>query len=389
MTRKLYWETPYEKEFDATIVEVRKEGVILDQTLFYPKSGGQANDRGLLKAGNLKVEINDISQDGEEIVHHLAPNFINQLKIGQKIRGEIDWEYRYGLMKAHTSQHLLSALILKKHNIATNQVYIEFEDVTLNLAKTISYEILKSALSEINKVFTIKNYEITGKTLPFEEAKKLAEKIRGDLPEHDNIRLIQAENYDLVCCGGTHVHNSTEIGPIFLYSFKKGKEIKYYVGKMAIETLSSLNVDLLDSADLLRQSITELKTAIKEQAKLVSELKKENNDLLIDNLKMISQLPEININDNPVYFLDSDIDNKILSKQFKNFPRNSILILSTKKNRVKILSKSKIILANEIIQRLIKKYGGKGGGSSQSAQCLLENRPKTLINDLKEYISQR
>lgn len=114
MTKKLFWTHPYEKEFEATIIAVKKKGVVLDQTLFYPRGGGQSFDRGILKVGNLTFEVKDVLRKDDEIIHYIPSKYKIRLKVGDKVRGVIDWVYRYVLMKAHTSQHIFSADILKK-----------------------------------------------------------------------------------------------------------------------------------------------------------------------------------------------------------------------------------------------------------------------------------
>ena len=382
MTKKLFWAHPYEKEFEATVIAVKKEGIILDQSLFYPRGGGQPSDRGILKVRDLIFEVEDILKKDDEILHQISSNSRGKLKVGEKIIGVIDWEYRYGLMKAHSSQHIFSAIILRKYNIETSQVYLDFEDVTINLAQKISYGQLKSTFQETNEICTLVNHEIVGQSISFEEAKKISKEIRGDLPKEDQIRLIRAENCDLVCCGGTHVLNSTEIGPLIIHSFKKGKEIKYFVGNKAIEILSELNVDLLNSANLLGQPITKIKETIEKQTNFISKLQQENMSLALKTLKIISDNPITTIKNVAIYILELEIDNKILNKEFKNFPSNSLLIINIGNNRIRVFSKSQ-----EIIQYLIGKYGGKGGGSNQSAQALLDNTPKEILSDLKSFLT--
>ena len=388
MTRKLFWMNSYEKEFEATIIAIRKEGVVLDQTLFYFEGGGQASDLGILKAGNLIFEIEHVLRKGNEIIHHIKSDFQDKLKVGEKVIGIIDWVYRYGLMKAHSSQHIFSAVILRKFNIETTRVSLDFEDVTLSLAQKISYNQLKSAFRETNEICTLDNHEIVGEIISFEEAENISNEIRGDIPREDQIRLIRAENCDLVCCGGTHVQNSIEIGPLIIYSFKKGKDIKYFVGNKAINMLSGLNIDLLNSTNLLGQPITKIKDTIEKQTNFVSKLQQENMSLAIKTLKLVSDNPITTIKNVTVYILELEIDNKILNKEFKNFPSNSLLIINIGHNRIKVLSKSQEIIANDVIQYLIVKYGGKGGGSNQSAQALLDNTPKEILSDLKSFLTQ-
>ena len=387
MTEPLFWKNPYKKEFEATIIGVKKEGVVLDQTLFYPGGGGQASDRGILKNGALTFKVDNVIKQENEIVHHIALDFQDQLKEGDIITGKIDWEYRYGLMKAHSSQHIFSAVILRKFNIETTRIDIEFEDVTLNLAQKINYDWLKSALIETNEICISVNHEIVGEIISFEDAEKISNEIRGVLPKEDQIRLIRAENCDIVCCGGTHVQNSIEIGPLIIYSFKKGKNLKYYVGNKAIKLLSELDVGILNSAQLLGQPINKINETIEKQTSIISKLQQENIDLAIKTMSILSKNPVITIKNIAIYILEIEIENIILSKEFYNFPLNSLLIINIGNNRIKVLSKCHEIMANDVIQYLTRTYGGKGGGSNQSAQALLDSKPKEILSDLKSFLT--
>jgi Ser-tRNA(Ala) deacylase AlaX len=387
MTKTLFWNSSYEKEFEATITDIKKGCVILDQTLFYPGGGGQASDRGFLKKGALTFKVDNVIKQKNEIIHHIASDFQDQLKMGDIITGKIDWEYRYGLMKAHSSQHIFSAVILRKFNIETTRVNIEFEDVTLSLAQKISYNQLKSAFTETNEICILVNHEIVGEIISFEDAEKLSNEIRGILPKEDQIRLVRAENCDIVCCGGTHVQNSIEIGPLIIYSFKKGKTLKYYVGNKAIKFLSELDIDILNSAQLLGQPVNKINETIEKQTSIISKLQQENIDLAIKTINILSKNPVTTIKNIAIYILEIEIENKILNKEFKNFPSNSLLIITVGDNRVKVLSKSQEIIANDVIQYLIRKYGGKGGGSNHSAQAFLDSRPKEILSDLQSFLT--
>ena len=387
MTEPLFWKNPYIKEFEATIIGVKKEGVVLDQTLFYPGGGGQASDRGILKNGALTFKVDNVYKQENEIVHHIALDFQDQLKEGDIITGKIDWEYRYGLMKAHSSQHIFSAVILKDYNIETAQIYLGFEDVTIKFAQEINYELLKPALQEINDICISDTRKILTNTFSYEEAKKLTHNIRGEIPNEDPVRLVQVENCDTVCCGGIHLQNSTEIGPLYIYEFKRGNEIKYYLGNKASKLLSESNIDVLNIAKLLEQPVTKIKEVIERRSNLISNLQVKNMNFALKILEIMSQNALATINDVAVNILNLEIDNKILKKQFKNFPSNSLLVIITEDKRVIILSNSQYVIANNLLDYLVKKYGGKGGGSKLSAQGSFETKPKDLLLALKSFLA--
>src|SRR5215472_3871663 len=120
MTRKLYWEQPYSKEFQGKVVAKEGNKIELDQTLFYPRGGGVSFDIGTL--GERKVV--ETLKDGDRIVHGLDSG--DGIDIGQTVAGRIDWDRRHRLMKMHTAGHLLSALFYKFNcRITGNQIDVD------------------------------------------------------------------------------------------------------------------------------------------------------------------------------------------------------------------------------------------------------------------------
>ena len=230
MSKKLFWENAYDTKFSAKVVSIGEKGILLDKTLFYPESGNQSSDRGYLEINDHRFRVEKVTKEGEDILHHVSPDFKKKINIGDKVEGEIDWEFRYGLMKAHSSQHILSAIIKSKYNIDTVRANLNFEDVNLQLSQEISYDQLKEVLLEVNRICTSNNLKINSKIVLHDEAEKISEKIRSIIPNESQVRLMEIEGLDLVCCGGTHVRNTSEIGEIFIYDFKKGTEIKFFCG---------------------------------------------------------------------------------------------------------------------------------------------------------------
>ena len=108
MTEKLYLqdiEAAYARQFDATVVDVSENTVVLDRTLFYPLGGGQHWDTGVLSGPNGEIQVSEVRGRGD--VHHTVEEG-HQLTVGDEVRGTIDWETRYAHMRMHTAQHLVS-----------------------------------------------------------------------------------------------------------------------------------------------------------------------------------------------------------------------------------------------------------------------------------------
>ena len=388
MTKKLYWENPYETKFTATVLSIQENGVVLDKTLFYPESGNQLSDRGTLRIANIEFKIEKVTKEDNEIVHIISSEFKDKIKIGTKVEGQIDWEYRFGLMKTHSSQHIFSAVLKKLYNIDTIRALLNFEEVYLQISQKIDYKKLKTVLSEVNKITTSQNSLISAEIIEYEQAKKRASKIRSKIPNETEIRLIEIENLDLVCCGGTHVQNTVEIGNIFIYDFKKGNEIRYYVGNKAVATSSDINVDLINLANSLNVPILKLADLVRKRLDLLDLVQNQQKELSYQFLDAISKSPNKVIHGIQLHYFDFEIDIKVLNKSLDNFSQNSVIIGKIGKNKVRIFSLSDKIDANEILQKTIQMYGGKGGGNAKSAQAALKKMPEDLLFEIEQLINK-
>ena len=383
MTEKLYWDNPYETSFTAEVITIAPEGVILDKTLFYPQGGGQDCDRGRLKKEELIFKIETVSKKGEDIIHHISSSDKGKIKEGDLISGEIDWNYRYGVMRAHSSQHILSALIKNKFDIDTAHATISFEEVSLQIASNISDDQFKEVIKEFNRMCTIENHEFQTKVIQRDEIEISEKQIRGKIPEQGKVRLVELENYDLICCGGTHVKNSSEIGPFFVYEFNKGTNFKFIVGSKALNQLTTDNYSILNYSRNLNLPALDIVKNFQKQ--LDKKLKIQQNYEILANtvLQLVSQNPKKILNDVKIGCIRLDFDYKNIQKSFKDFPKDYLLLIFEEKNKIRILSNTEKASANDVLQNVLKKFGGKGGGSPFSAQATLRDEPKDILLELE------
>ncbi len=221
MTKKLFLENQYEREFDARILSINGTNVILDQTLFYPEGGGQPGDKGEING----IKVIDTKKEGESVIHILdkEPNF----KVNESVHGKIDWNRRYRLMRSHSAAHLVSAVINKKTgaNITGNQLEEDRIRIDFNL-ENFDKEVLSHAVQEANEIIK-KNLEIKTYFLSRDEAMKIPSifRLQKAFPEEiQNIRIVDIGGYDVQADGGTHVKNTEEIGKLEIVKFEnKGK----------------------------------------------------------------------------------------------------------------------------------------------------------------------
>ncbi|MFX1536613.1 MAG: alanine--tRNA ligase-related protein [Promethearchaeota archaeon] len=386
MTQKLFWERPYEIEFKAQIIEIREDAVILSHTLFYPVGGGQLSDRGILKKENISFEVAEVNKEDDLILHHLKTPFKGKLAIGDTVSGQIDWDFRYAIMKAHTSQHVFSATIKRLYDVDTQQAILEPEEVTIHLANKITAEELQNAL-QTTLSLCLENREVRSSVLTRQEVQdKYANKLRGIIFDEDPVRIVEIDGWDLMCCGGTHVSKTTEIGPLFVFTFKKGTEIKYYVGSRAFKALSEANVRLLKAANLLNQPVLLIDELVQVRLNEIHSLRQKNKELSLKTLDLLAKTPGIKINNTDVKILDLSLDRNLITAGFKHFPSNSLLFVKLSPFMIMILSSSPKVQAHKLLQVFTTQFGGKGGGGPKVAQGTLKKEPEDILSVLKRSL---
>ena len=221
MTRKLYWEEPYSKSFEAKVISVEGPAVVLDQTLFYPRGGGVACDFGTLNGSR----VQETTKADDKILHTLeAPGSI---KIGDVVKGEVDWQRRHRLMRMHTAGHLLSSILYSKANcrITGNQIDVDRSRMDFNLVSFDRAQI-EGYVAEANQIIG-KDAPVKTYFLKREEALKLPDMVKlaeAAPPAEDRLRIVEIEGVDRQADGGLHVSHLKEIGQIQLLKLEnKGK----------------------------------------------------------------------------------------------------------------------------------------------------------------------
>ncbi|MCK4246911.1 MAG: alanyl-tRNA editing protein [Methanomicrobia archaeon] len=226
-TKLLFLEDSYRKEFSAEVLGFENTYAVFDQTCFYPLSGGQECDIGVIEKEGEMFTVSEVKKNKGIVLHKID----GILEKGDKITGKIDWNRRYQMMKYHTALHILSRVVFNLFGgeVAGNQISPNKARIDFGLEKIEAREEIEKKTNEIIKEGrSVKVY-----TVPREEAEKIVDdKTRVDLlPDFiKNIRLVDIENFDIDACGGTHVKNTKEIGEIKITKIEnKGKNRKRLV----------------------------------------------------------------------------------------------------------------------------------------------------------------
>jgi misacylated tRNA(Ala) deacylase len=217
----LFIEDSYLKDFDATILNIDSNKIILDRTAFYAKSGGQPGDIGKITLNGKEMNIIDTVYDNKQNILHVCENS-NDLKIDEKIKGKIDWNIRYKHMRMHTALHLLCSLI--PYDVTGGQISYEKSRLDFNADDKIEKEEIENKINQLVK----DDHEISYQWITLEELDNQPDLVRTmsvNPPRTNNkIRLVKIGSIDLQPCGGTHVKRTKEIGNIRIGKIEnKGK----------------------------------------------------------------------------------------------------------------------------------------------------------------------
>ncbi|MFB6177568.1 MAG: alanyl-tRNA editing protein, partial [Halobaculum sp.] len=238
---------PSVRSFDATVTAVDGRDVTLSETYFYAEAGGQPADRGTIDG----TVVEDVQATADGVVHTLReqPAFDS----GDTVRGEIDDDFRTYCMRAHTASHalygagrqLFDDLGYGGFGIGEEKVRVDF---------TTDADITDETLVELERLVNRAVWDsrpVSWEEVPVEEARNREEVSfntkteEGVMADADSVRIVTIEGWDWAACGGTHVSNTREIGPVAVQSRSNPGEgmtrVEFAVGPSGIEQTATVH----------------------------------------------------------------------------------------------------------------------------------------------------
>lgn len=217
------------KNFQAKILEIIDNNIILNKTTFYPRGGGQLGDIGILKQGDKEFTVLDTIKKEGKILHILDDASLNK---EIEVYGEINWETRYMNMRHHSAIHVLCGVMYRdfKALVTGGQINLDKARVDFDV-EGINSENKGEIEEEVNKIIQ-QDIKIKAKNISREEALNIPDLVRTKpgmelVNRLKIIRIIEIENFDVQADGGTHVNSTKEIGKIEIGKIEnKGKHNK-------------------------------------------------------------------------------------------------------------------------------------------------------------------
>jgi alanyl-tRNA synthetase len=289
MTNRLYYTDPELYEFDSVVQDVvsldadqSRPGVILQETAFYPTSGGQVYDTGWLTIGAKdRVRVAEVAEkeDGR-IVHYLeAPAHLSP---GTAVHGSIDPERRRDHMQQHSGQHVLSAAFIELYQIPTVSFHMGEDYCSIDLTTpSLSPEQVVAAEKRANEII-FENCPVTIRFVSRAQGEKLG--LRKLPPaERDELRLIEIASFDLSACGGTHVSATGQIGSILLRKterVRQGMRVEFVCGGRAVRTARNDYAALSEAAGLFSTQLADVPAQIRKTFDDTKLLRKQRDEAL-------------------------------------------------------------------------------------------------------------
>jgi len=408
MTHRLYYTAPDLFEFNGKVAEIippagteNRSVVVLDQTAFYPTSGGQVFDTGWLesRSGGQRYQVVEVAEkDDGTILHFLDADAAPEP--GAEVHGIIDAQRRRDHMQQHTGQHVLSAAFLRLFNMPTVSFHMGDETCTIDLdTKAVSAEQAEKAAHLANEIIT-EDRPVEIHFVTADEARGMG--VRKIPPvERENLRLINIRDFDLCACGGTHVHRTGQIGCILLRKrekVKQGMRVEFVCGRRALEVAQHDYAALTEAASIfsahpwdvpqqVRKALEETKAARKSYEKSQEELAELLADkMIVDaatqaNAKVIAQVfPERDL-----MFV------KLLAQKLTRAGDNVVALLAAGSGTPALVfaqTPGGKFDMGALMKEALAATGGRGGGTRDMAQggAPSADRLETAIATAAQYL---
>ena len=374
MTERIYYTEPTKTTFEALVVAVESSGsqsvVELDKTAFYPSSGGQPHDTGVL-GGARVVDVREL--DAGRIGHVIT----GVLEESQVVTGIVDWPRRFDHMQQHSGQHVLSSVFDQRHSARTVGFHLGQEVSTIDLDRHLPIEAVAEA--ELNANETVwRNHPVSIRFATGSEVASLP--LRKEPVRSGDLRLIEIDGVDLSACGGTHVDCTGTIGLIVITAterFRNGLRVSFLCGGRTLKEFRARGVMLTASAQLFSGNESDIPDQITTLQHTVKSLQRAHRAAearlsVYEAAVLAANAEEMAAWSSIVAAVEvSEAGTlRMLVNALIAEPHRVVVLFSSALPALVIVARSADLDldARSILSRLTDRFGGRGGGKSDLAQ---------------------
>jgi alanyl-tRNA synthetase len=368
MTDRLYYSDSYLREFDARVLDVREQAgatvIVLDQTAFYPTSGGQPHDLGTLGG----AAVTDVIDEQGTILH------VTERPVHGRVHGAIDWPRRFDHMQQHTGQHVLSQAFLRGAGAGTKSVHFGADVCTLDLDITDLTSADAAKVEDVASQIVFEDRPIVVTEVDESVLPDLG--LRRPAKKRGRVRIVNVQEFDVSACGGTHVARTGEIGPILIRRwerFKGGVRVEFFCGWRAVRDARWKNATVLELAADLSVKDRELTDAVR---RVREQLKRAGQELTVYRARALEDEARRLLHGaagSPKFVTEILTDRSVndvalLAGKIVGM-EPSVAALATADGKIVLARAAGIDLdAGQLLRTAIAPLGGRGGGRSEFAQ---------------------
>ena len=375
MTERIYYTDSYLRDFPASVVETSPDGlaVYLDRTAFYPASGGQPFDTGVIG----RAAVVEVIDEGERIAHRVA----SPVAVGPTACA-IDWKRRFDHMQQHTGQHLLSAVFAEKLGLRTVSFHLGTEISTIDVeGGAVEPAALREAERRANEI-VCENRPVT---VAFEDARD-AQDLRKPSEREGALRIVCIDGLDRSACGGTHVRATGEIGVILLRKLEKIRQtvrVEFLCGARASARARADYEALAQCAHLFSAPLDEAPALVASQLESARTAEKARRKLAIEvagyqgrELYAATAPDQDGLRRATRRAAAGNLEElRALAQSFAAQPRAAFLaVLDEPPSVLLATSEDSGIDAGKALKAVLTEAGGRGGGSPRIAQGSVPDR---------------
>lgn len=368
MTDEIFRFDGYIFDFEAHVVSVKGDEVILDCTAFYPGGGGQVCDTGMIR--NCKVKEVFYNKEGDIV--HVCPG--NDLKEGDTVWCAVDWDRRYDLMQGHTGEHLLFGSLQRQcEELSIVKIYISPESKYVIVDRDLTWEQIRAAEEFANKAIA-DNLSVTHSIMDRDDPELEKVRIKLDkIGEDEEITVVAIGDIDYSACSGVHVLETSELGMLIvdrkIKAGKEGYEIHFKVGEAAKASsieLSNIALEVIDAIGCKNEDAPKAVSNMKQELELKNRLLKDATKLMMKGIA-----PE-SINGVDVYSAvipggdRNALNDAMESIRSKGGVAAFVSVSGTLS--VMLASGSQKVDCRTILSDVLKGFEGRGGGKPDFAQ---------------------
>jgi len=368
-TERLYYDDPYLLEFDATVVETRvvgnRTGAVLDKTAFYPTSGGQPNDLGVINDVPL---IDCVEDEATGAVVHVVEGIIST----GPVHCRIDASRRADHMQQHSGQHVLSQAFVELFDWPTVSFHLGTITCTIDLAAdAVSREQAEAAEDLANRIIR-ENRSVSVRYISQQNMNEAG--LRKPTERTGDIRVIDIAGYDRSACGGTHVRTTREIGGVLITGLERAKKqarVQFICGDRVLRYARLANRTLEGISQTISAPALDTAGAVRALWDDHQLLRKRVDDL--ESQLMDREAAQFPINDGIAVgcFHDRGIERlKMLAIKICSRPR-TVVLLADQGDQLRVVfarsSDSPVDVA-VLLKQTLERFGGRGGGRPNLAQ---------------------